>query len=756
MRSPFGDGGLSSGTGAGSDDRNSVGGGSPGGGGDDDDGSSGGSSGGGRDDDDDGSSGGGRDDDDEPALVGGGAPGPGDDRNQTGGGRDRSSDDDRNPLGGGSAPGADDDRNTVGSGSGDDDRNPVGGSAPGPGDDRNTVGDGSPTGGSGDVGDDRQGTTGPSPLPEARALPDLNDATVIDLDVSDIRVDDGTAELTSSAQTRERRAQAEQTFEEDLGVELDRNDVILRPGGEAELDDDVTLPREQTEQQTRNRGDDLPRTPIGVGDADFREDTAARDAAESLSDAGRDFGGGLAGAALDAAGADDGADREILERIGGTVGAIPGDAAEAGVDVAQGFQSVAEVSVRGGPGAAVEQTNDLTADAVDAGLSGVDRLFDIDAGRRESGEGALIEVEDDARDDAAVTFTTAALSLPVGFAAGSAARTGAARAAGADTPDAGGVGQFVRDDRAQLGGGRRTTDTQIEQETIEVERVVGKQEETDVAIDDQPGVDVQTPDDRVTEDDLLAGRVRGAAAVEDDTVDVESLSPRERAEERVPEPDEFADPTVREQEVETLTERFREEQQSGADADTDVDAEVFEQARDDTLGTLTLAGAAGAAEQTASAATAAATQETDQLLGVATQLGVEEELTTLQDTGAVTLQDTGALQETVQDLDALQETTTLQDTDAVQETVQDLDALQETTTLQETEQRLEAEVETQLELSRPRDVDVPEFEFDVGLDEPDIDPIGTESFEFGFDAEVGLLSGDEIGSGGSRGEFDVF
>jgi hypothetical protein len=198
-----------------------------------------------------------------------------------------------------------------------------------------------------------------------------------------------------------------------------------------------TGPRDDRNQApTESVSVDLPRTPESVGGADFREDTRARNVAETIADVGGNVGESVADSGLDAVGAGPGPDRQVVERVGQSLGRIPGDLATTGVDVAQGFQSVAEASVRGGPGAAVEQTNDLTADAVDAGLSGADRLVDIDRERRQRGEGALVQVEDANRQDAAVTATVSALTLAGGSAAGTAtglSLRGAASRVGPDT-----------------------------------------------------------------------------------------------------------------------------------------------------------------------------------------------------------------------------------------------------------------------------------------------------------------------------------
>jgi hypothetical protein len=334
--------------------------------------------------------------------------------------------------------------------------------------------------------------------------------------------------------------------------------------------------------------------------------------------------------------------------------------------------------------------------------------------------------------------------------------------------------RFIGDERAQTGGGRRTADTQIEQETIEVERVVGEQEQTDVALDDRPGVDVDVPDDRVTQDDLLAGRVRGAARRDDDTVDVDDLSPRERAEQRVPDADEFADPDVRQQELEMLTERFRQEQQSRPDTDTgvrqDVEADIggtdprgrggqvaigreLTAPTDSGRGILAAGavggglglGARGAVDDAVPDqsvdATAAVEPSIEPVEDVAVDVGQGVEI------GPVLGQQTGLGQQPDIEIGATlaDETTVSQQLGADQQTATDQDtALTQPTLTQPIRER-----QRQITTTTPRLRDEPRRpragrERGIDIDDDVRDGIDTESFEFGFDPDVGILSGEDI------------
>jgi hypothetical protein len=189
-----------------------------------------------------------------------------------------------------------------------------------------------------------------------------------------------------------------------------------------------------------SRPNDLPRTPDDVGGADFREDTVARDVAETISELGADVGLGATRAGLDAVGAPPGPDRRVVERVGESVGRVPGDAVGTGVSVAQAFNEVAGAGAREGPAAAVTEARDITADTVDRGLAATDRLVDIDRERRREGEGAAVQVEEGRREDAAVTATVSALSLAGGSAVQSATGLGLRSAASRVGPDTSGSG----------------------------------------------------------------------------------------------------------------------------------------------------------------------------------------------------------------------------------------------------------------------------------------------------------------------------
>lgn len=235
-------------------------------------------------------------------------------------------------------------------------------------------------------------------------------------------------------------------------------------GGGRDRDDDAPASRNPFDDTTRGREDDrnttgssspssrvgddrnqtadpdpvstdLPRTPDSVGGAEFRQDTVARRSAQTVADIGGDIGRGVTDSALDVVGAEPGADREIVEDIGETLGQTPGDALETGVDVGQGFTSVTRAGARKGPAAAFEQTQDLTADAADAGLRGADQLLDVDFDRRAAGEGAAVQVEEANRDSAAVTATVSALTLAGGSVGATSTGLGIRSAASRAGPD---------------------------------------------------------------------------------------------------------------------------------------------------------------------------------------------------------------------------------------------------------------------------------------------------------------------------------
>ena len=222
---------------------------------------------------------------------------------------------------------------------------------------------------------------------------------------------------------------------------------------------------------------DLPRTPDNVGGADFREDSVARNVAQTISELGADVGLGATTTALDAAGAGRGPGREVVERVGESVGRVPGDAVGTGVSIAQAYNEVAGTGAREGPVAAVEEARDITADTVDRGLAATDQLVDVDRERRREGEGAAVQVEEGRRQDAAVTATVSALTLAGGSvgqtATGLSLRGAASRAGGGATPPSGssptsgssnrGLAEFLDDERAQTGGfGSRSVDETAE------------------------------------------------------------------------------------------------------------------------------------------------------------------------------------------------------------------------------------------------------------------------------------------------------
>jgi len=358
---------------------------------------------------------------------------------------------------------------------------------------------------------------GGSPGPEARATAQLDEQTVTPVRADDVELDGSTASLDAEASQREAAARAR----------ADR---------------------------------DLPRTSADVGDADFRSNSTARTISTQLTQTGFSAGASAVGSGLDAIGAEEGADRDVLTRIGGTIGATPGSAATTGVDVAQGAQSVVDASLRGGPSAAVTQSRDLTADAFDNTAAGVDRLFDVDRERRASGEGALIQVEDDARQDAAVAFTTGALSIPAGFAAGAGTRA-IARRAPTSIDD---VGRRLRGrpnrDRVASDGGFRAQD--IEQETVTIEQMADETRTQTRDVEDIPGVSVENSDTPDIDADLKAQ----LQAVEEelDTADTGPASAQQRAANRLPPAEEFASQQARQQELDALTRRLRQEDLNAA------------------------------------------------------------------------------------------------------------------------------------------------------------------------------------------------
>jgi hypothetical protein len=361
--------------------------------------------------------------------------------------------------------------------------------------------------------------------------------------------------------------------------------------------------------------DDLPRTSADVGGADFRRDTAARDVSEDLTRGGFEFGSSVVSGGLDVIGEGDTSDRAVLEGIGGTLAATPGAAATTGVNAAQAFTSITGAGARGGPGAALDQLTDVSADAFDATAGGLDRTFDINQRTSAGPFGGeittpAITTEPGARQDLAVSLTAGALSVPAGFAAGAGARGAAARAP-TSLDDIGRVARGrPRRDRV-AGDGGFDVDEALEQETITVERMADEEVDTSIeSIEDIPGVEVTSTSTR-TSRDLEAQRIEGAARMFDDVdettaaVDVDDLSPVERAEQRVPPAREFPDAEMRAREVEQLAERIRREQES-------IDAEVSGTTADVAGATAAAAGASadpGAAEATADSVTGAGTEQ---------------------------------------------------------------------------------------------------------------------------------------------------
>ena len=129
------------------------------------------------------------------------------------------------------------------------------------------------------------------------------------------------------------------------------------------------------------------------------------------------------------------------------------------------------------------------------------------------------------------------------------------------------IDDFVRDERAMAGGRRRSQDTDVEQETIAVERMADEDvTQQSRSLEETPGVTVEQPADRITTDQQLGRIIEDAA---EDTTPGAGQTARQRAEERVPPAEEYpGGQQARQQEIEQLTQRFADETATTAEATT--------------------------------------------------------------------------------------------------------------------------------------------------------------------------------------------
>jgi hypothetical protein len=325
----------------------------------------------------------------------------------------------------------------------------------------------------------------------------------------------------------------------------------------------------------------------------------------------------------------------------------------------------------------------------------------------------------------------------------------------ADDLDGSTTRAFVDDERARAdGGGRRTTDT-VEQETIEVEDVVGEQRTTGTDdIEDIPGVSIQNRGGGVPADEQLARVIEDAA---DDTADA-ATSPRARAERRVPDADEFpGGEAQRQREIEELIERFRREQReerTGAELDVDalddVDVEDLTQGERELLEELTgqelrvVDDTATVGQQAGTAMAAAAAAAGEQASGVEQTTGADTSPTTattagvlapggdqLADTDLDVAADTDLVagvaadqettqatdQTTVTDQPTATDTTTTTDQTATTTQITDTTQATDTTTSTRTTATTAATTDTTTETTRPR--------VEVG----EVDPVDEEDFD---------------------------
>jgi hypothetical protein len=252
--------------------------------------------------------------------------------------------------------------------------------------------------------------------------------------------------------------------------------------------------------------------------------------------------------------------------------------------------------------------NALNVPAALAGGLRVGQRVGTDAGRVVSGEGdevvddlandataAAFGLVDSAQSDPLGTVSTIGGAAIGGFGVGTATARGA-RAAGSaarqfDGPD---LGDFRRDSRAQLGTGRRSSsDSSVEQETIEIEETIGGQEARSTDIEDVPGVSIQN--DIPVREQIQIQRTAQRLADEPEPEPRQLMTARERAEERLPPADEFESAATRQRELEELTQRI----ESDTDTRTFADVENDIQALGDQDAAATLS-----ATQTAAAASA--------------------------------------------------------------------------------------------------------------------------------------------------------
>lgn len=465
----------------------------------------------------------------------------------------------------------------------------------------------------------------------------------------------------------------------------------------------------------------------GQGGADFRQETRSRRFAQTLTDRGGAFAQRTTGSVLDAVGEAPGTSgRRVTEGVARSLGSLPGAAVGLGVDAAQATTFVARGD---GVEGRAERVTDVQTDAADFAIGGVDDTFDIDFERRSDGEGAAVQVFDDREEEAAIGFTTAALTAPAGVAGGAAARGAVARGRSVSSSPA---SEFVRDTRAQGrapgGSRRRDRDQQVEQETIQIERTVGDQRQQQRSLEDTPGVEIQRPENRVTREDQLESVIRDAA--EDTTTTQQTpTTARQRAEQRIPDADEFpGGQQARQREVEQLTQRFRDDQQTTQQRAQQTTHGTLQQSTQATGSRLPFAGQT-AAESLAGASVGAATTAAT--------------MSPMPDQQIAT--DTLATQDSVVGLDFALTTDTPQDQTTTTSLTTDTTAQFTTDTGLMTADISASQISGTTSTTRtpPRTPDLPDLSLG-GLGSATRQSGRQDEFEFAYEPETDILTGEDL------------
>ena len=194
--------------------------------------------------------------------------------------------------------------------------------------------------------------------------------------------------------------------------------------------------------------DDLPRVSdlVDGGGAEFRRDTLFRSGSERVAERGAELGSSafVSGIRFAGGGA---AEQRVGEAAGASIGGLPGALGLVASDIDDAGRSIVGA---GSPTDAAEQTRDLGVDTGDFLLGGLDRTFDVDSERRESGEGALVEFDTTGtrgEETAGALFGGALLLGASGpTSVGTRAALGRAPSPGGTTQS---LTRFARDDRAQ-------------------------------------------------------------------------------------------------------------------------------------------------------------------------------------------------------------------------------------------------------------------------------------------------------------------